>query len=49
MSQADQAVEAIGRIFNARSVTIIGASSDPNKFGYMTLDTMMRAGLPVLG
>jgi acyl-CoA synthetase (NDP forming) len=44
MSQVDQTVEAIKRIFNARSVAVVGASKDPNKFGYMTLDSIINGG-----
>ena len=36
--------EAIFGAFNARSVALIGASSDPRKFGYMALDTIIQGG-----
>jgi len=44
MVQTDQTVQSIHRIFNARSVALVGASADPTKFGYMTLNSMLRAG-----
>ena len=31
-------------IFKARSVALVGASADPRKFGYMTLDSLVRGG-----
>jgi acyl-CoA synthetase (NDP forming) len=37
-------IQAIDRIFNAQSVAVVGASSDPSKFGYMTLDSIIRGG-----
>ena len=39
-----QSSQAIGRIFKARSVAVVGASGDPSKFGYMTLDSIIRGG-----
>ena len=44
MVQTDQTVQSIHKIFNARSVALVGASADPTKFGYMTLNSMLRAG-----
>lgn len=41
---AEDTVRRIGRIFNASSVAVIGASNDPHKFGYMTLDSIIRGG-----
>jgi acyl-CoA synthetase (NDP forming) len=37
-------VKTIDRIFKARSIAVVGASSDPAKFGYMTLDCLIRGG-----
>ena len=37
-------VASIRRIFNARSIAVVGASGDPAKFGYMTLDSLIRGG-----
>lgn len=44
MSQANYTVSAIGRILNARSIAVVGVSNDPHKFGYMTLDCLLRSG-----
>jgi len=35
---------ALERIFNARSLAVVGASNDPRKFGGMTLDCLIRGG-----
>ncbi|HUT71085.1 MAG TPA: acetate--CoA ligase family protein [Desulfatiglandales bacterium] len=40
----EKAVEVLDRIFNAKSIAVVGASSDPTKFGYMTLDSIIRGG-----
>ena len=37
-------IESIRRIFNASSIAVVGASGDPTKFGYMTLDCLIRGG-----
>lgn len=34
--------QSLERIFNAGSIAVVGASSDPRKFGYMTLDCLIR-------
>ncbi|MBN1319064.1 MAG: CoA-binding protein, partial [Anaerolineales bacterium] len=39
-----QAVEAIGNILKARSVAIVGASTNPEKFGYMTIQSLIEGG-----
>ena len=44
MVQTEETVQSIHKIFNARSVALVGASADPTKFGYMTLNSMLRAG-----
>ena len=44
MVQAQQAARTIERMFNARSVALVGASNDPHKFGYMTLNSIIRGG-----
>ncbi|MBW1711539.1 MAG: CoA-binding protein [Deltaproteobacteria bacterium] len=36
--------QAIGKILNAGSMAIVGASNDPRKFGYMTLETLIQGG-----
>jgi len=40
----EKTVEVLERIFNAKSVAVVGASGDPRKFGYMTLDSIIRGG-----
>jgi len=44
MMKVLETVQGIYRIFNARSVAVVGASGDPSKFGYMTLDSIIRGG-----
>jgi acyl-CoA synthetase (NDP forming) len=44
MSQVEQTLQAMDKIFSARSVALVGASGDPGKFGYMTLDSIIRGG-----
>lgn len=44
MTQPDNTVNEIGRIFNAHSIALVGASNDPRKFGHMTLDCLLRSG-----
>jgi acyl-CoA synthetase (NDP forming) len=42
--ETEKTIQAIDRIFKAQSVAVVGASSDPSKFGYMTLDSIIRGG-----
>ena len=44
MTKTEETVQSIRRILNARSVAVVGASSDPTKFGYMTLDSIIKGG-----
>ncbi len=44
MAQGNEAVRALDRICNARSLAVIGASTDPGKFGYALIDTLQRGG-----
>jgi acyl-CoA synthetase (NDP forming) len=44
MIQPDQTVQVIDKMFNARSVAVVGASNDPHKFGFMTLSSIIRGG-----
>ena len=44
MNEVGKTVQAIDRIFNAKSVAVVGASSDPRKRGYMTLETIIKGG-----
>jgi acyl-CoA synthetase (NDP forming) len=37
-------INAIDSIFKARSIAVVGASADPLKFGYMTMDSLLKAG-----
>ena len=32
------------RMFNARSIAVVGASNEKRKFGYMTMDSLIRGG-----
>lgn len=34
----------LNRIFNARSIAVVGASNDRQKFGYMTLNSLIQGG-----
>jgi acyl-CoA synthetase (NDP forming) len=36
--------EAIDKIFKTKSIAVVGASGDRSKYGFMTLDTLMRGG-----
>jgi acyl-CoA synthetase (NDP forming) len=36
--------QALSQIFNARSIALVGASDDPKKFGYMTLNSLIAGG-----
>ncbi|MBN1314946.1 MAG: CoA-binding protein [Anaerolineales bacterium] len=44
MNNSRLAFTALDQIFHAKSVAIVGASSNPKKFGYMTLETLVTAG-----
>ena len=44
MNHQEETSQAIARILNADSVAIVGASNDPRKFGYMTLDSLIKGG-----
>lgn len=44
MNRTEGTVEAIRAAFNARSVALVGVSSDPRKFGYMALATLLGGG-----
>ena len=37
-------LQAMDKIFNARSIALVGASADPAKFGYMTLHSLVVGG-----
>ena len=37
-------IEAMNRIFKARSLALVGASDNPQKFGYMTLNSIISGG-----
>jgi len=36
--------DAIDKIFKAQSIAVVGASADRSKYGFMTLDTLIRGG-----
>ncbi len=36
--------QTIDRMLNARSVAVIGASNNPRKYGYMTVESMLNGG-----
>lgn len=44
MSSEDRAIGVIRRVFNARSVALVGASQEPTKYGFMTLNSIIRGG-----
>ena len=44
MSSTEKTIEAINAILNARSVAVVGASSDSKKLGYMTLNSIIQGG-----
>ena len=44
MNQTEQTSQTIKLILNARSVAIVGASGEPHKFGYMTLNSIIQGG-----
>lgn len=44
MGQTKNTVRAIERMLNAKSLAVVGASSDPRKFGHMTLKSIIEGG-----
>jgi acyl-CoA synthetase (NDP forming) len=44
MKPDDAELQALDEIFRARSVAVVGASTDTSKFGGMTLKTLIGAG-----
>ncbi len=44
MSQLEYRLQAMEKIFRAQSIALVGASSNPNKFGYMTLNSLIEGG-----
>jgi len=44
MREASRPEDSLARIFNADSIAVIGASNDPDKWGYMLLNALMRGG-----
>jgi acyl-CoA synthetase (NDP forming) len=42
MNDIPSTICSINSILNARTVAVVGASSDPGKFGYMTIDSIIR-------
>lgn len=43
-SNLKKTMEQIGRMLNAKSIAVIGASSNPGKWGYMFLENILRGG-----
>jgi predicted CoA-binding protein len=41
MTEIEETVQVLKKIFNARSVVLVGASSDSTKYGYMTLNSIL--------
>ena len=37
-------IDSIRQMFQAKSVALVGASTDPSKYGYMTLDCIIKGG-----
>ncbi|MFH1091475.1 MAG: CoA-binding protein, partial [Pseudomonadota bacterium] len=44
MAQTEATIRTLDRIFNARAVAVVGASNDPAKFGYMTMNSILSGG-----
>jgi acetyltransferase len=44
LTRDDDTLEAIRSLFYADSVAVVGASNNPRKYGYMTIDTLIRGG-----
>lgn len=44
MDPNDGAVRTLDRILNGKSLAVVGASSNPHKFGYMTLNSIIEGG-----
>lgn len=44
MDEMDHSAQALDRLFNARSVAVVGASDDPRKFGHATLSSILKGG-----
>jgi acyl-CoA synthetase (NDP forming) len=44
MARTNRTVEDINNIFNAKSIAVVGASDDLNKFGGMTMNTIIKGG-----
>ncbi len=44
LKSTNKTSKVIGEVFNAGSVAVVGASGDPNKFGFMTLESIIRGG-----
>ena len=44
MTHVMETRDSLERMFNSRSIAVVGASNDPRKFGYMTLDCLIKGG-----
>jgi len=39
-------IQTIRQMFNAHAIAVVGASADPSKYGFMTLDCIIKGGFP---
>ena len=44
MQNKSKTIQTIRQMFNARSIAVVGASADPSKYGFMTLDCIIKGG-----
>ncbi|SMD01815.1 acetyltransferase [Desulfocicer vacuolatum DSM 3385] len=44
MKNNTRTIQTIRQMFDARSIAVVGASADPSKYGFMTLDCIIKGG-----
>ncbi|GAB6145345.1 acetate--CoA ligase family protein [Desulfocicer niacini] len=44
MKNDSSTIKTIRQMFEARSIAVVGASADPSKYGFMTLDCIIKGG-----
>jgi acetyltransferase len=44
MEKNDPTIHIIRQMFEAKSIAVVGASADPSKYGFMTLDCIIKGG-----
>ncbi len=44
MTESDESIEALRQMCNARSIAVVGASSDPAKWSYSLVETLLKGG-----